>query len=235
MKHQTFTTKLIIFVTLYISLVNCESDIIEFTKDEAKQVMCTKKLRQISSLTYSPLACLAETMGANFSDPKVPFPEKFVKMNDPSIAKWSVLNNLDDYIKWICSDFDKNFKIVKDTQLKLDGLDEDEKKYYSKCLIDELAVTIEEEVCINKTTLGLTMESERVKCMKQSIDPKEPCLKEMIGEDLDEKKVTQWLCQEEPNPERYVAAELVCVFGKGKEMIKKYDTCLHQAVIKIMK
>ena len=218
---------LLLYILLSFSLVNCDDDM---TPEESKAIMCTKKIKSIMALTYGPFACMAEVLGANFSAPNSSLPERFVKNYHPEIAKWSVLHTMEAFTNWYCNNFDLAFKIVISTNYSV-NLTKEETEMLTRCYIDEISVAIEEEVCINSTSIGKSLEVERFKCMKE-VDPKSNCVKEMMGEEVPDDKFNEWLCQEEPNVERYVTTKFVCLPIKET---RKYSKCVHSALSKLIK
>lgn len=213
--------------------VHCQKGQSEPSVEDMKAIFCTKKMRPIVSLTYAPFACLAEVMGANFSKPDSEMPKRFTSKFHPSVAKWSVLHTMESFMEWYCGNFQENYKIVKETKHDTKHLSKDENAEFFRCIVDEFSVTIEEEICINKTPLGKSLELERYKCLRE-VSGKSDCLKEMMTDDVAENKFNEWLCQEEPNVEKYVTTKFVCLSHKDQTPLK-YNDCVNKAVSKLLK
>lgn len=214
-----------------ISSVSCADD---FTDDEYKAIFCTKKMKSIATMTFSPITCMAEAMGAVLDEKKVKIPKRVTDRFTASVAKYSVIGDVDKFSTWMCKDVKSNMKIIKQSYTKNPNLNKKESEVYSDCLVEDVAATIEEEICEKKSPIGKQVESERVKCMK-TFAPAKACAKEMMsGQSIDTVKIDSWICAKEENAEGYVSAEMVCYIG-NKDIGKKYLQCLNTAVKKLLK
>lgn len=206
----------------------------QLTDDEQKQVFCTKKIKAIATITYSPVACMAEAMGAQLDAKKPKIPKRVTDRFTSTVAQVSILQDLDSFMKWMCKDVPKNMNLIRKSYEKNPNLSQKEAESYSSCLLEDVSATIDEAICSDKSAIAIQFEKERVKCMQENAAGK-TCAKEMMaGQAIDAIKIETWLCKSDENPDGYISAEMVCYIG-NKDIGKKYLQCLHSAVKKLIK